>query len=1033
MITTSNSAAIHGWLSHGWVHLIAVLWIAVIQPSDVAVADGNVNNIAVIQTDATILQPGEPFDLNAKTVVFTPKDGGGYTASTTELQFDANQGTSLGLSDDDSTEQNLLFNFAFFGSSKDRVFVNSNGNLTFGSSDATIPHFNYLYGGGRVGALFTSPGDASTVLDDFAVSLPRIAPLWQDFNPAAGGSVNRRSASDRLVVTWNNVPLFGTSTSVTFQVILFDNGVIHFNYQSVGSTPGGGYLVGISPGNLSFGPFGVTTVDFSQGGQTISNDPEDEALAQVFGTTTTPLVQISAVARRFYASHSDDYDQLAMFANFTHAMGGGFAYELSPKNGVEGIGLDTYDSARLFGSASRLQSFVNMNRLSLYPSSPTNNISGLGTNNTLDVLGQEAGHRWLAFTKFDNGSFTSDELLGRDKAHWSFFLDSDASDMEGNNWQDNGNGTFTSNEATSRYSTLDQYVMGLRNASETADFFFIDNPSLVNCPVYDSEVGERSCAPRVGVTVSGQRQNVSLNDIVAAEGRRQPDSGFSDINPSTTWKQAFILLVKTATASDSDLTKIGNVRKAWVPYFKSAVSNRGQVDTLLPGGEPSLQFSAANFSVSEAGGTATITVTRTGSTAEAVTVDYATSNGSATAGTDYTAANGTLTFNGGESTKTFAVTIANDSQDENDETINLTLSNPTGGAVLGVQKTAVLTVIDDDSGGALQFSAVAYRADETGGSVTITVVRSGGVAGNVTVDYVAANGSAVAGSDYTANSGTLTFTAGDISKTFSILIVDDNAAEGNETVNLTLSNPTGGATLGAVSASVLTIVDNEIAINFSSANFTVGETSKTATVTVSRSGPTTSASSVDYATSDGTATAGSDYRGVSGTLIFVAGQASRTFAIPIINDTLDENSETVNLTLSNPTGGAQLGTQNTAVLTITDNDSGGTLQFSAGTYNSSETKTSVTITVKRSGGNASGVSVDYAASDGTAIAGIDYTETAGTLTFASGQSSRTFTIPIINDTLDDGNRTVLLTLSNPGGGAILGALSNATLMISDND
>jgi hypothetical protein len=168
-------------------------------------------------------------------------------------------------------------------------------------------------------------------------------------------------------------------------------------------------------------------------------------------------------------------------------------------------------------------------------------------------------------------------------------------------------------------------------------------------------------------------------------------------------------------------------------------------------------------------------------------------------------------------------------------------------------------------------------------------------------------------------------------------------------------------------------------------------------------------------------------------LIFVAGQASRTFAIPIINDTLDENSETVNLTLSNPTGGAQLGTQNTAVLTITDNDSGGTLQFSAGTYNSSETKTSVTITVKRSGGNASGVSVDYAASDGTAIAGIDYTETAGTLTFASGQSSRTFTIPIINDTLDDGNRTVLLTLSNPGGGAILGALSTATLMISDND
>jgi hypothetical protein len=157
--------------------------------------------------------------------------------------------------------------------------------------------------------------------------------------------------------------------------------------------------------------------------------------------------------------------------------------------------------------------------------------------------------------------------------------------------------------------------------------------------------------PRVGINRQRQRQNVSVNDIVAAEGSRQPANGFSDINPSTSWKQAFILLVKTATASDSDLTKIGNVRKAWVPYFKSAVSNRGQVDTLLPGGEPSLQFSAANFSVGEAGATATITVTRTGSTAEAVTLEYATSNGSATAGTDYTATNGTLTFNAGEITK----------------------------------------------------------------------------------------------------------------------------------------------------------------------------------------------------------------------------------------------------------------------------------------------------------------------------------------------------------------------------------------------
>ncbi|HET7008896.1 MAG TPA: Calx-beta domain-containing protein, partial [Candidatus Binatia bacterium] len=662
----------------------------------------------------------------------------------------------------------------------------------------------------------------------------------------------------------------------------------------------------------------MTTVDFSQGGQTVSNDPEEEPLAQVFGTTTVPLVHISAVARRFYASHSDDYDQLVMFANFTHAMGGAFAYEVSPKNDVEGIGVETYDSARLFGSASRLQSFVNLNRLNLYPSDPATNISGLGTNNTLDVIGQEAGHRWLAFTKYDSGNGASDDILGRDKAHWSFFLDSDASDMEGNNWQDNGNGTFTSNEATARYGPLDQYLMGLRSTAETPDFFFIDNPSFVNCPVYDSDVGERSCPPRVGVTVTGQRQNISVHEIVAAEGSRQPESGFSEVNPSTTWKQAFILLVKTATAPSTDLTKIGNIRNAWVPYFKSAVSNLAQVDTLLPGGEPSIQFSAGNFSVSESAGSTNITVTRTGSTAEAVTVDYATSNGTATAGSDYTSTSGTLTFNARESSKTFPVSIANDTYDENDETVNLTLTNPTGGAVLGSQSSATLTITEDDIGGVLQFSAAAYSVNETGGSITITVSRSGGSASNVAVAYATGNGSASAGSDYTATSGTLTFGAGETSKTFAVPIANDGLAEGNETINLSLSNPTGGATLGALAAAVLTIVDDEIAINFSSANFTVAESSKTATINLSRSGPTTAAVSVDYATSDGTATAGADYSSRTGTIIFAAGQANRTFTIPIINDTLDENSETVNLTLSNPTGGAQLGTQNTALLTITD-------------------------------------------------------------------------------------------------------------------
>jgi subtilisin family serine protease len=446
-----------------------------------------------------------------------------------------------------------------------------------------------------------------------------------------------------------------------------------------------------------------------------------------------------------------------------------------------------------------------------------------------------------------------------------------------------------------------------------------------------------------------------------------------------------------------------------------------------------LRFSAATYSVSESGRVATITVTRSGGSASGVTVDYATSDGTATVGSDYTATSGTLTFAAGQTKRTFTVPIIDDTIDESNETVNLTLSNPIGGATLTTPNTAVLTIVDNDTGGALRLSAASYTVSETGGSATITVTRKGGTASGVTVDYATADGTATAGSDYMATSGTLLFNVGETSKSFTIPVLDDALAEGNETVNLSLTNPTGGATLGSPKTAVLTIVDDEVSLQFSAATYTVSESGSRATITVRRSGPTSPVVGVTYVTTDGTATAGSDYTATSGTLTFAAGQTSKTFTVPIINDTIDEADERVNLTLSNPTGGAQLGPQSTAVLTITDNDAGGALRFSAATYSVSESGGVATITVTRSGGSASGVAVDYATSDGTATAGSDYTASSGTLIFAAGQTSRTFTVPIIDDTIDEANQTVNLTLSNPIGGATLITPNTAVLTIINND
>jgi hypothetical protein len=222
---------------------------------------------------------------------------------------------------------------------------------------------------------------------------------------------------------------------------------------------------------------------------------------------------------------------------------------------------------------------------------------------------------------------------------------------------------------------------------------------------------------------------------------------------------------------------------------------------------PILEFQMAAYNVGEKGN-ATITVTRTGDMTNTVTVQYATSDGTATGKLDYTPKKGKPTFKPGVTRQTITVPIRADVVDEEDESVQLTLSNPTGGAVLGAQSTATLTIVDDDEGGTLQFSQAAVTVGEKG-AARIVVMRTDGVAENVTVDYATSNGTATAGEDYTAKSGTLKFGPGKKSQTITVPIRADKVDEPNETVLLTLSNPTGGAVLGPQSMATLTIGDDD--------------------------------------------------------------------------------------------------------------------------------------------------------------------------------------------------------------------------------
>ena len=458
----------------------------------------------------------------------------------------------------------------------------------------------------------------------------------------------------------------------------------------------------------------------------------------------------------------------------------------------------------------------------------------------------------------------------------------------------------------------------------------------------------------------------------------------------------------------------------------------------------SLQFSGATYSVAEDGTSVLITVTRNGGSFGAVSVDYASTDGSATAGSDYAPAIGTLNFADGDVSENFTVSILNDTNYEGDEAFSISLSNPQGGASLGTPSLTTVTITEDDPvppAGSLQFGGATYSVGENGTSLLVTVTRSGGSSGAISVDYASSNGTATAGSDYTAVNDTLNFADGDLSETFTVTILDDTNYEGDEAFSLSLSNPQNGASLGTPSSATVTITENDSvppagSLQFSGASYSAAENSTSVLVTVTRTGGSFGAVSVDYDSSNGTATGGSDYTPVSGTLNLADGVMSDTFTVTILDDTNYEGNETFNLSLSNALGGASLGTPASATVTITEDDvvpPAGSLQFSGAIYSVAEDGTSLLVTVTRSGGSFGAVSVAYATSDGTATANSDYTPMNGTLNFADGVMSQTFSVAIIDDGNFEGNEAFNLGLSNVQGGASLGSPSSATVTITDDD
>ncbi|MFL5238273.1 MAG: DUF4082 domain-containing protein [Rhizomicrobium sp.] len=448
-------------------------------------------------------------------------------------------------------------------------------------------------------------------------------------------------------------------------------------------------------------------------------------------------------------------------------------------------------------------------------------------------------------------------------------------------WQSSADGTTWANlAATTSSLTLDSSLVGKRvranaaytdllgtsenvtstatapvaAASTSTTLFTTQAPALTNVTDagHDYELGMRFTSDASGVIQAiryykaPSETGSHVGHIWSATGQQLATVTFTNEGTSG-WQQQALATPLTIQAGTSYVVSV-NVNDYYVATsqgFASGISNGGLnapvsagVYDYVAGVFPTADYQNTNYFrdvvfapssvisllnnatiyVSEAAGTATITVARSGDLQSQTTVEYTTNEiggaGAAQAGLDFTqptfngrANTGQVVFGPGESTKSFTIPIVNDQLIEGSETFAVGIQNPGSGS-LGVPRTVLVTIVDNDSPATISMADVAVTVTESTPTATLTVLRSGNTDQAATIHFATSNGSALGGSDYTASSGTVTFAAGQVSQTISVPITNDTIPENDESFTVTLSNPTG-ATLGAQSTTTVSILDND--------------------------------------------------------------------------------------------------------------------------------------------------------------------------------------------------------------------------------
>lgn len=345
------------------------------------------------------------------------------------------------------------------------------------------------------------------------------------------------------------------------------------------------------PGGASGGLVRVAAVE---GAEIFTLERSPELLRDV-GLGNVDLNE-HTIAQAFYAVHPDRFDHLVVFSDFPVALAGNketAGLYVPVSSAVTGINVgqsgrfeEVFDFSMNYGSSGALRGVILLGNAAVMPLDPADRRYNNGAS-PLNLMGQETLHEFGAFVTYRDAAGVQKDLLGRAQAHWSYFVDSGGSDLEGNVWlPGDGDGLFTSGSFGGRFSQTDQYLMGLRLPSEVSEpLRVLRDPQGV-----DPAEASAQTAPRAGATARGTLTPIPIDQIIDAHGPRLPSAAAAP----RLKRQAFILLTDPEGQRLEDaLARVEAIRRAWPGYYYAAADERGRMTTTLDGADELLRFGFA--------------------------------------------------------------------------------------------------------------------------------------------------------------------------------------------------------------------------------------------------------------------------------------------------------------------------------------------------------------------------------------------------------------------------------------------------------